>query len=210
MRRDRTQHGHWLLTGLALLVCLVGCDEMNTNQPPAPAVDGGSEFTLGIEQDAQRIPVRDHTVTLRKKPFRLVFYFERLSPMLVQASLDPTILEMTRKGRPMDDILRPGSGIAEDLMNPKRQLYMNRTGSYHNWLYLGPETHRFDPDGVHKLEQGGYLCRRTVSHLVIEGNRLPVSQCPASKLYMVFFKTDRSGTDRVERQRDWLTLKFTD
>jgi len=194
-----------------------GC-EMNwpdqptsADRPPAYGAQQQVHFTLGVEQHGQRIPVRGHHVTLDKAPFRFVFYFEQLGPMLVQASFASTTYNAAAQNVPLDQLLRPDGAVVENLMNPRGLLYVDDSGVYHNWLYLGPQTHRFDADeGVVAVPEGGYLCRRTVRNLVIDQRQVPVENGPADTIYCVFIKTARSGAghQRIEKQRDWLELRF--
>ncbi|MBN1942742.1 MAG: hypothetical protein JW849_05540 [Phycisphaerae bacterium] len=194
-----------------------GCDDMNagekkqTHQSPRP-----THFTLGIEQDGRPVPVdkQTHSVRLQKKPFKIVFYFEQMSSMLVQASFEPNLIRKAEAGESMEKLIRQDGTIVEDLLNPNFTLYVSREGLYHNWLYLGPQTHRFDADkGVQEIpekEGGGFYCVRTVKMLDEDGQTFPVEQCPQGKIYLLFFKVDRipGSQRRAERQRDWLVLDF--
>jgi hypothetical protein len=213
------RHKLALLTAVCTALVLVsGCDEdVNArSSPQAVSTPRPSHFTLGIEQDGKRIPTQSdrHTVKLQKKPFAIVFYFEEMSSMLVQASFGPQTVQAAREGKPMDQVIREDAAIVEELLNTNFLLYLNDRGFYHNWLYLGPQTHRFDAvDGfveVPKKEGGGYLCRRTVRKLEIDGQAIPIEGCPRDRIYMVFFKADRipGSQRRAERQRDWLILEF--
>ncbi|MBS3821692.1 MAG: hypothetical protein GVY16_08465 [Planctomycetes bacterium] len=187
---------------------LFGCEPMTDQAEPEPVY-----FTMGVEQDGQRIPVRDHTVRIRRAPFRLVFYFEEMGSMLVDASLEPDKGRALQKGANLHTIFPPGASVAEHLQNPERSLYIGGPG-YHNWLYLGPKTHRFDPGAVHKLGARGFICRRTVEKLVDTkaGKVIPLDELQADRLYLGFVQTQRvPGSDgRYELQRDWLTIEFLD
>ncbi|MBN1553462.1 MAG: hypothetical protein JXA11_01860 [Phycisphaerae bacterium] len=210
-----------LLTAAICVLLTAGCEDMNakntnrggTYKSPQPV-----HFTLGIEQDGKKLPVDKltHSVRLRKKPFKIVFYFEKMSSMLVQASFEPTLVRKAQAGESMDQIIRQDGTIVEDLLNPNFTLYVSREGLYHNWLYFGPKTHRFDADkGVQEIpekEGGGYYCVRTVQQLDEDGQSLTIEDCPENKIYLLFFKVDRvPGSQRLaERQRDWLVLDFAE
>jgi hypothetical protein len=89
--------------------------------------------------------------------------------------------------------------------------------AYHNWVYLGPETHRFDSGAVHKLGARGFICRRTVEKLVKVRNNevqetIPISELEADRLYLSFVQTQRvaGASSHQELQRDWLIVEFVD
>jgi hypothetical protein len=207
---------------VAGLVYLTGC-EMNFgggSDPPPAGPTRQRAFTLGVEhRNAEgqwsKIPRDNHVVTLRRAPFRMVFWFDRMGTMLVQASLKPTLYMRAADGAPLDQLRDRNAAIPEDLMNPLQNLVVDDQGAYHNWLYLGPKTHRFDPQGVRQFEQGGaaagYLCWRTVSRVVLDGRPTDVRNLPVDRLYLVFVKTGSDGSGRrVETARDWVVLKFVD
>lgn len=208
-----------LLMGV-LLAGTGGCELFGGKQnDPEHQAAKPVHFTLGIEQKDevagtwQKIPVRaGNRVMIRKKPFRIVFYFDQLGPMLVNASSDPARLEMTRAGKSLDQVLLSNAAHSEDLLNPDRLMYLDNDGQYNNWLYFGPNTHRFDSDGIANVPEGGYLCRRTIESLTdgSDGRQWSVEGFPGDRLYVTFFKIERvpgSGR-RIEKQRDWLTLEF--
>jgi hypothetical protein len=203
-----TNHRHALAVAALIITAalLLGCEPMTSQAQPEPVY-----FTMGVEQDGQRIPVRDHTVRIRRAPFRLVFYFEEMGSMLVDASLQPDTVRALQQGANVNSLFPPGASVAEELQNPERSLYIGGPG-YHNWLYLGPRTHRFDPNAVHKLGARGFICRRTVEKLVDAqaGKVIPLNEVQADRLYLGFVQTQRvpGSANRSELQRDWLIVEF--
>jgi hypothetical protein len=197
----------WIML-LGLAGATVGC--VSDKNIQADRRDKAVHFTLGIIQAGQKIPIRGHRVTLEKRPFAMVFHFSQLGSMLVQASFKPELVDRARAGQRLEELLGQDSRISEDPMNPDEILQISDRGRYHNWLYLGPEIHRFDRGGVRKIRHGGYLCRRTVSRLFVGGREIPVAKCPKDTIYMLFVKTQRSvgSGRRGELQRDWLELNF--
>lgn len=169
-----------------------------------------SHFTLGIIQDGRKISIRNHRAVLEKKPFKLVFHFSQLGSMLVQASLSPRLIDRAGRGEHIDKLLSGNNRIQEDNMNPLAILHVSQAGRYHNWLYLGPGIHRFDRNGVEKVPDGGYVCRRTVERLYLDGREIPIEKCPKNNIYLLFVKTRRlAGSGRRgELQRDWVELNF--
>ncbi len=200
----------------AVLFLTAGCDDLNSSKSNNYKAPKPTHFTLGIEQDGQPIPVDKltHTVHLKKAPFKVIFYFEEMSSMLVQASFQPNLMQKAEIGEGMETVIRQDGTIVEDLLNPDFTLYVSEDGLYHNWLYMGPKVHRFDADkGVQEIpenEGGGFYCVRTVKNLDENGQTVPIENCSQSKIYMVFFKVDRipGSQRRAERQRDWLVLDF--
>ena len=169
-----------------------------------------THFTLGIIQNGRKIAVKNHRAVLEKKPFTLAFHFSQLGSMLVQASANPNLIDQAGRGSHIDKLLGEDNRIPEDNMNPDALLYVSDKGRYHNWLYLGPEVHRFDRNGVEKVRNGGYICRRTVQRLYIDGREMPVEKYLKDNLYLLLIKTQRSAGSgrRSELQRDWVELNF--
>ncbi len=197
-----------LLSLLAVSVLMSGC--WPNNKINTAKTGEATHFTLGIIQDGRKIPIENNQVTLEKKPFTIVFHFSQLGSMLVQASSSPNLIDQARRGSHIDQLLGEDNRIPEDNMNPDGILYVSEKGQYHNWLYLGPQVHRFDRNGVEKVRDGGYVCRRTVQRLFIQGRELPIEKCPNDNLYLLLIKTQRSAGSgrRGELQRDWLEINF--
>ena len=197
-----------LLMLLGIVATAGGC--VSDKNIQASSGDQVVHFTLGIIQGGRKIPIRNRRAALEKKPFTLVFHFSQLGSMLVQASFGPELIDRAMRGDRLDQLLGEDSRISEEPMNPDEILQISDSGRYHNWLYLGPEIHRFDRGGVKKVRQGGYVCRRTVSRLFIGRREIPVEKCPKDSIYMLFVKTQRSAGSgrRGELQRDWLELNF--
>lgn len=189
---------------------LIGCDDTADMHTGRTASVGGGHFTLGVEQDGRRIPIVNNQVTIEKKPFRMVFWFDQLGSMLVHASYEPNLVERARNREPLETLFPPAGGYAEELMNPDQAIFLGN-GGYHNWLCLGEKMHRFDAGECRQIEDGGFLCRRTVANFVDvkTGRTIPIERCPAETLYFVIARTERAGTGRrQELQRDWLEIHF--
>lgn len=199
----------------AVFLQCAGCLPMwNKNKrnefvPPRPTT-----FAFGIQQDGKKIQVSDHEVTLKTKPFEMIFYFDKLGTMLVQASLRPDAVQMAKAGVKMDKIIEMSSQISENFQNPDGLLYIygDNFQRYHNWAYLGKDSHRYDQNGITKVSRnkgGGYLCTRTVSGLCIDGRDEKIQNCPSNTLYLVFFTVTRDAKNQfVEAKRNWVVIRF--
>ncbi|MCK5113524.1 MAG: hypothetical protein KAR11_02030 [Phycisphaerae bacterium] len=173
-----------------------------------------TSFAVGIQQGERKISVSDHEATLTRKPFEMIFYFDKLDTILVQASFNPNALQMAKAGVRMDKIIDASSQISENFQNPEGLLYAysDNNQRYHNWAYLGKDSHRYDTDGVTQVsltKGGGYLCTRSVKGFCLDGQNVKIQKCPANRLYLVFFRVKRNPEGQlVETQRDWITIKL--
>ena len=202
------------LLGLAMVVA--GCEPTSETQAGVTRVIQPTNFTLGVEQDGQRLPVRGHQVTLRRRPFRLVFFFDqadRIDPILVHASPTPELLEAARAGQDVNALFPPDASFVEEFLNPDGVLFVGGSG-YHNWGYHGQGRHRFDPNGVDPLGEKGFLCRRTVATIRGSGREVSLADWPHDTMYLVFVqaksKAEAQDSTLREKQRDWLELRFVD
>lgn len=200
---------------LAAFLQCAGCLEMwNRNRqnefvPARPAT-----FAVGFQQNGKKVPVVGHEVTLDKKPFRMIFYFDRPCTMFVQVSLGPNAVQMARAGVRMDKIIDTSSQISENFYNPTGLLYVygDNFRRYHNWACSDTDSHRYDKGGITKVSQnkgGGYLCTRTVTGLCIDGRDEKIHNCPSNALYLVFLTAARNEKNHpAETNRNWIIIKF--
>jgi len=210
------------ILAVVLVATLCGCSEpvepKKTGEVPAvtksaPAPAGG--FTLGIEQNGQRIPIgASKRVFLDRAPFRLVFYFREHGSMLVNASFSPEIMNRAGEGADLDKLLLKDAAIAEDFGNTEKLLCIRQDGQYQNWLCLGKDKHRFDAgEGMKQIPSGyesGYLCRRTIGRIDTGNGTVDVDRCPSDVIYLIFVKmVQKDGSrERVEKKRECLEIRF--
>ena len=198
-------------TAIALVLVSTLAGGCVSDRSIQPRRDGRAVgFVMGVIQNGRKIPIGNHRIVLGKRAFTLVFYFSQLGSMLAQASFSPGLVDRARAGEGLDELLGEDGRISEAPMNPDELLQISDRRRYHNWLYLGPEIHRFDRGGVEKIRRGGYVCRRTVSRLFVAGREIPIEKCPRDTIYMLFVRTVRSAGAgrRIELHRDWLELDF--
>ena len=79
-----------------LLPAIVGCPGMDSQDGVGPAGPARS-FILGVEQDGRMLPIRDHQVVLKRKPFVIVVVFPVPDAVLVIASFRPDSFEAARR-----------------------------------------------------------------------------------------------------------------
>ncbi len=155
-------------------------------------------------------------MTLHRRPFRLVFFFDRMDPLLVHASPTPEMFEAACAGKDINAMFPPESSIVEEFLNPDGVLFVG-SGGYHNWGYYGRTKHKFDPGGVDKLDETGekgFLCHRTIAAIRGEGAEVSLAKWPHETMYLVFVQAQPQTGDNAdattlqEKQRDWLELRF--
>ena len=209
--------GSLIMVFILFLQC-AGCLPMlNRNKSNEFIPSKPATFAFGIQQDGKKIPVVNHEVTLKRQPFKMIFYFDKHPEMLAQASLGPDAVQMAKAGARMDRIIDIPSQISEDFQNPGGLLYVysDNFQRYHNWAYLGAESHRYDQNGIKRVARNktggplGYLCTRSVSGLCIDGRDEKIQNCASNALYLVFFTTKRDEKNQLlETNRDWVVIKF--
>jgi hypothetical protein len=194
-----------ILALCALLGGAGGCVDPNkdgsTGQP-------GRYFVLGIEQDGQKLSIRDHEVTLKKRPFEVLVAFSSPDAVLVNASFHAESYEAAKRGTPIGSIPGfAGSSVREELFNKDRTLIVGDE-TYHNWKCYSQSICNFDEV---TSREGAVVCRRTVAKCQEPGeSAVDVANIDSPAIYLVFIRKQWSAdpAQRVEKQRDYLKIAF--
>jgi len=176
-----------LITGIVLLNSFWNS---NASSPiTSEEVASTPILSIKIEQDDREIPVQNHTVSIKKKPFAIVVYFSgQKQAVFVNASLSPETYEIAKAGSgEIDAFIGGGKGMAEIKFNQDRSLFLT-DDDFHYWYYKDYDDHRFDSV---TFRENCLVCRRTVERVrrrnlqnVYES--INVESINAEALYLVF------------------------
>lgn len=169
-------------------------------------------FKVAIQQSGKVMPIKDHVVQIKKKPFTLVIVFPSPQGILVNSSFDPESYDAARAGKSFSEI--PGFlefGMAEDQFNTNKDLILTKTAPQYLY-YESDDDSRFD-QVLHK--NNAILAGRMVKFLSVsdeEGNlkKTPISKAKSNAIYMVFADTrwNDDYTEQTELHRDFLKIEF--
>ena len=180
--------------------------------PPAAPWAEGERFRVHLEQRGKSVPVTDHRAKLAREPFDIVMLM-RVDEMRdafslsLHASTDaPELANVGRlgSGAPLEDTnFGDGSGVAEEWFDKEHALFA-RDG-HHEIMWFGEQEHRC----AHAVRttHDTLSCTRTVQKLIEAGGN-EVSIRETKELLLVFAKLDHRGARAVEKQRDWMVLRF--
>ena len=198
-----------------LTVCFLcpACSELFQTKTKPVVQQEKCSFLVGFEQlNSQgkwvKIPVRDHQVTLAKKTFRVVVFFSQLGSMYVSASEKADRARLAAAGYGFSKIFPKHDRETEFFFNPDRVLLVSDKGKYQNWLYSGASAHRFDPNGVNAIGNQGFMCVRTIDDIAFRNGKVNIRDFAGDRLYIVLGQTDHKAGKKVEKQRDWVTIRF--
>ena len=149
---------------------------------------------VAIEQDGRIAEVVDHTVTIEKKPFRLLFVMELNEEVSVHASASSKVFDLAASGESMAKILEQEGrwmGGAELLQNEWKffDLKADET-SWQGW-YFGESGHLFN---YVSRQFEYYICTREIENFTVDyRNITPIGAFPSDELYFVFTDLEIAG-----------------
>jgi hypothetical protein len=168
-----------------------------------------SVLRIGLEQEGRAVRIDEHEASLRKGPFEILITTQDATRgILMNVSLKPELYERARRGQDLEGYFQPGTGMAEEAVVKKKELYVSDFNSHH-YLLHNPEmkTNRYHE--VRKTEDG-FRCRRSVEQLYLVPSRktIRIADLGHDALYLVFFlglaRNDRS----VEQERGFVKIRF--
>ncbi len=168
------------------------------------------KWRVEVQQDGRTIPIKDHTVTVQRKPFDLVFYLPDKTIVLVRAASQPALFDLAKSGKPLGKIFNPSQTGAASALNKDEDIFMDDPTLQGGWDYDSSEKdHSFNE--VTPAPGGLFKCRRRISNVFSTGDPVPLGKTDFAAMYLVFL-TGRSAADHlssVEEQRDYLKIAFT-
>ena len=165
-------------------------------------------FNISIQQHGKSVPVSKNEVMLDRFAFDIVIEFSEPMGVLVNVSFNNKTFMHASQSMPLDEL--PGfqeTGMAEDLLNRNKEIFVcNSAPSY--WFYDSDTEHRFNSV---KKSNSGIICKRTIQNLYDVDSKINTKILDIGKeLYLVFisYEPGKEITDRVEVQRQYLTVKW--
>jgi hypothetical protein len=169
----------------------------------APAPAPAPLFRVSFLEDGQPVAIADHAVTLHKKRLLAVGVdFREPGLVMMNVSFQPKWHDLAKAGAPFEELepLTPGHGMAEGnrpdmalkaIDNGSHALFVDEKGEGRCHL-------------LHKLEQGGWHCRR--SFTMFDAHGLQILFDNVSTVYFVFVMSEGDH----ELQRDWFKVTLLD
>lgn len=169
-------------------------------------------FQVTVEQAGKPVPVSDHTATLQRAPFVLIFTLDGINAVSVSAATSDTLIQDARSGKDLDKAF--GITFKAYAMSNKnqRELLFVEQSPYEGFSYLfydNPENHRFNEVAKNGSQITG---RFKVTNIQLSGPVKfagPVSDVPSQNLFLVFALTrDITLGEQKVTDSDHLTLRF--
>jgi hypothetical protein len=164
---------------------------------------------IGLEQEGRAVRIEGHEASLKKGPFDLLLTIhDARRGILMNVSLKPELYERARRGQDLVGYFQPGTGMAEEAVVRKKELFISDLNSHH-YLIHDPTKKTSRYHEVTQTEEG-FRCRRSVEELFFVPSRKSVRivDLGHDALHLVFFlglpRADRS----VEQQREYVKLRF--
>lgn len=179
--------------------------------PAAPWAEA-ERFRVHLEQRGKSVTVTDHHASLAREPFDIVMLL-RVDEMRdafsisLHASTDAGEIgkaDRLATGAPLTDAnFGDGSGVAEEWFDKEHALFARE--GHHEIMWFGEQEHRCAR--AQRTAHDTLSCTRTVQKLIEAGGN-EVSIRETKELLLVFAKLDHRGARAVEKQRDWMVLRF--
>jgi hypothetical protein len=210
-----------LLLGAGLLIG-PGCREEDRSLRAGPTttrnVAAGGWFVVGLQQDGQRVPIRNRQAVLQRKPFEVLMVFSRQPGVLVHASTDEGMLAHARSGRPLDAV----APLRNTVRAFRSRTLLACPDSYDQWYHYGLAPGMTKFDAAQRVESRGASALHCVkkiaafqqlrpgAHTVDPSRAQALKDLDADRIHLVFVHApvQPGSPDRVEQQRDWLTILF--
>jgi hypothetical protein len=200
---------HKLICVLAPIL-LVGCLEDKEIRPATSARSvtdlTNPHFALAVQQGGKKIPIRDHTVVLRRAPFDVLIALPAPGGVFVNASRKPDLARHAAQNPRIDDRM-PLEAYSEE---PSRILTLAPKG-FAYWYYMAPGISKFTDVRIvgHPSMGRTWVCKKSLGAFR-DSNSSPrkMSQIDADSIYLVFVKGQWRDQRRVAQAHEWLRVVF--
>lgn len=174
--------------------------------------DKPGRFQVAVEQAGKTVAVTNHTVTLQRAPFALVFTLDGVNAVSVSAATSDALLQDARSGKDLHRAF--GFTFKAYALSNKneRELLIVEENPNEGFSYLyydAPENHRFNE----VVKNGNRITGRfRVSRIELSGPAKfegPVAGFPSQNLFLVFaLARDVSRGEQQVTDSDYLAIRF--
>ncbi len=196
---------------LAAAAAIAGCNGP-TGPDPGPAEVRGKPdyFALWVQQDGKKLVVQDHQVTVSRKDFDIIMVFLYEDGVLVNVSTEPTLFDIARSG---GDLQARAPFDNTYSTNAHNSLILG-SGNYDYWYHYGEGMTKFRAVQRQKVGDAEVLlCQKPVATVRrgLDGQAKALDKTKMDAVYLVLVRARaQAGGGRLETQRDWVKINFTD
>jgi hypothetical protein len=197
------------LAAAVSLLPLVTVAPRTITTPGQQGQSKGKWLRVEIQQEGRTIPIKDHAVTIQRKPFDIILYMPDKSTVLVRAASQPALFDLAKSGKPLGRIFNPAQSGAFTPFNKDEDMMLDDPTVQDSWFYDSSE--KDHPFNDVASAPGGFTCRRRISNVFVSNASLPIVKTDFDAMYLVFL-TGKSSSDflsTIEEQRDYLKIAFT-
>jgi hypothetical protein len=167
-------------------------------------------FKVYIEQDGMRQPLVNNTVSLQKKPFKIVLVLDKSQYINICTSFNKETYSKALANEPYDNLPGfKGGSMAEVDFNPDKQVDIADSG-FSTWFYVDDEHHRFNT--ITKTGDN-YVCTREVEQVFFfKGKniaKIPIKQMN-KPIYFVFidYEYNSKNLQHTIIQREMIKINW--
>ena len=157
--------------------------------PPNPAETNYDNFKVIFKQDTKIIEPNNHVVSLEKKEFSIVIYFNGFMGKDVGVRMKPSLTDEyyldAKDNIPLDELSMPiiAVGLAEKNYNADKEIFVSSSPTNMHWLVYKADMHRFT--SIEK-KSNTLIATRNVNKLVFDKQTsIPVEEFQGD-IYLTF------------------------
>ena len=151
-----------------------------------------------IEQNGKLVRPLKSTVYLDRKEFNIIVNFPKPMGLLVNASFNDKVIKLALEERDLTTVsqFKDFSIIAEEILNPKKMIYVSDEGS-NRWSYESGEENKFNQT---KIKNGNYKCVRIIKNFYDLDAELNMEvENIENPIYLVFVEEKGAGNIKIQR-----------
>ncbi|MDM1049300.1 hypothetical protein [Sphingobacterium hotanense] len=155
--------------------------------------------SIKVKQDYKLVASVNHSLTLSKSPFKLMFHVKELESFCIAFTSDEDVYRSAIGEADMEVMWFENTGMAEGLFNEDKTIMLsNEAPSY--WFYSSLEEHRFDkhPQGTIKE----WTAERSIENFydVVQDETYSVKQINRPIYYVVYVPQYDEDYNQIDKK----------